>query len=203
MRIVFLGPPGSGKGTQAKVVSQRLSVPAVSTGDMLRIAVRTATPLGMKARAVMAQGELVPDDLMFGLIRERLNQSYSGGSGAGSGASQGFVLDGYPRTIPQAESFEKLLAENGAVLDAVVNFDVPDPVLVERLSGRADVERRADDRPETVRERLRVYHEKTEPLVNYYRGRGLLVPVDAVGSVDDVAQRIERGLAAKARQGAA
>lgn len=202
MRIVFLGPPGSGKGTQAKLVSQRLSVPAVSTGDMLRIAVRTATPLGMKARAVMAQGELVPDDLMFGLIRERLTQA-DAGAGAGAGASKGFVLDGYPRTIPQAESFEKLLAEDGAVLDAVVNFDVPDPVLVERLSGRADVERRADDRPETVRERLRVYHEKTEPLVNYYRGKGLLVSVDAVGGIDEVAQRIERGLAARARQGAA
>ena len=198
MRIVFLGPPGSGKGTQAKVVSQRLSVPAVSTGDMLRIAVRTETPLGMKARAVMAQGELVPDDLMIGLIRERIT-----GADARAGAQKGFVLDGYPRTIPQAESFEKLLAEDGAVLDAVVNFDVPDPVLVERLSGRADVERRADDRPETVRERLRVYHEKTEPLVNYYRGKGLLVPVDAVGTLDEVAQRIERGLAAKARQGAA
>ena len=198
MRIVFLGPPGSGKGTQAKVVSQRLCVPAISTGDMLRIAVRTATPLGMKARAVMAQGELVPDDLMFGLIRERLHAA-----DAGAGAQKGFVLDGYPRTIPQAESFEKLLAEDGAVLDAVVNFDVPDPVLVERLSGRADVERRADDRPETVLERLRVYHEKTEPLVNYYRGKGLLVPVDGVGAIDEVAQRIESGLLAKARQGAA
>jgi adenylate kinase len=200
MRIVFLGPPGSGKGTQAKVVSQRLSVPAVSTGDMLRIAVRTATPLGMKARAVMAKGELVPDDLMIGLIRERITAS---DAGAGAGARKGFVLDGYPRTIPQAESFEKLLAEDGATLDAVVNFDVPDPVLVERLSGRADVERRADDRPETVRERLRVYHEKTEPLVNFYRAKGLLVPVDGVGGIDEVAQRIERGLLAKARQGAA
>lgn len=193
MRIVFLGPPGSGKGTQANLVSRRLSVPAVSTGDMLRIAVRTATPLGMKARAVMAQGELVPDDLMIGLIRERITAA----------DAKGFVLDGYPRTIPQAESFEKLLAEDGAVLDAVVNFEVPDPVLVGRLSGRADVERRADDRPETVRERLRVYHEKTEPLVNYYRGKGLLVSVDGVGAIDDVAQRIERGLLAKARQGAA
>jgi adenylate kinase len=202
MRIVFLGPPGSGKGTQAKLVSQRLSVPAVSTGDMLRIAVRAATPLGMKAREVMAQGELVPDDLMIGLIRERITAA-DAGAGAGAGARKGFVLDGYPRTIPQAESFEKLLAEDGVALDAVVNFDVPDPVLVERLSGRADAERRADDRPETVRERLRVYHEKTEPLVNYYRGKGLLVPIDAVGGIDEVARRIERGLLAKTRQGAA
>ncbi|HEV2064440.1 MAG TPA: adenylate kinase [Thermoanaerobaculia bacterium] len=196
MRIVFLGAPGSGKGTQAKLVSQRLSVPAVSTGDMLRVAVRAGTPLGMKARAVMAQGELVPDDLMISLIKEHI-------AAADAHNRKGFVLDGYPRTIPQAESFEKLLAEDGAAVDAVVNFNVPDPVLIERLSGRADVERRADDRPETVRERLRVYHEKTEPLINYYRGKGLLVSVDGVGEIAEVAKRIERGLLAKARQGAA
>jgi adenylate kinase len=196
MRIVFLGAPGSGKGTQAKLVSQRLSVPAVSTGDMLRAAVRAGTPLGMKARAVMAQGELVPDDLMISLIKEHT-------AAADAQGRKGFVLDGYPRTIPQAESFERLLAEDGAALDAVVNFDVPDQLLIERLSGRAEVEGRADDRPEAVRERLRVYHEKTEPLVNYYRAKGLLVSVDGVGGIDEVAQRIERGLLAKTRQGAA
>ena len=194
MRIVFLGPPGSGKGTQAKLVSQRLGVPAISTGDMLRAAVRAGTPLGREARAVMDRGEFVSDDLMMGLIRERLQED---------GARKGFVLDGYPRTIAQAESFEKLLAESGVEVDAVVNFVVPDPALLDRLAGRADAERRADDRPETVRERLRVYHEKTEPLEGYYRGKGLLVSVGGVGEIAEIARRIERGLATKAHQGVA
>ena len=194
MRVVFLGPPGCGKGTQAKLASQRLGVPAVSTGDILRAAVRAGTPLGKQAAAVMERGDLVPDDVMAGLVRERI---------AAPDARDGFVLDGYPRTIAQAQSFEKLLAEDGAEVDAVIDFEVPDKVVLERLSRRADEERRADDRLETARERLRVYHEKTEPLVGYYRGKGLLVPVDGVGEIADVAERIERGLAVKARRGVA
>ena len=191
MRVVFLGPPGSGKGTQAKLASQSLAVPSVSTGDMLRAAVAAGTPLGRKAQAVMEAGELVPDDVVIGLIRERVCEP---------DASDGFLLDGFPRTIAQAESLEKLLSEGGMALDAVVNLAVPEEVLVGRLTLRG--EGRADDQPETVRERLRVYREKTEPLTEFYRGRGLLVAVDAVGEVAEVAGRIERALGT-ARQGVA
>jgi adenylate kinase len=191
MRVVFLGPPGSGKGTQAKLASQRLAVPSVSTGDMLRAAVEAGTPLGRKAQAVMEAGELVPDDVVIGLIRERVSEP---------DARKGFLLDGFPRTIAQAETLEKLLFEDGMALDAVVNLVVPEEVLVGRLTQRADG--RADDKPETVRERLRVYREKTEPLTEFYRGRGLLVAVDALGEVAEVSGRIQRALET-ARQGVA
>jgi len=191
VRVVFLGPPGSGKGTQAKLVSLRLGVPSFSTGDMLRAAVQAGTPLGLKARAVMEAGELVPDDVVLGLIRERFQTPE---------ARNGFLLDGFPRTLAQAASLEALLAESGRQLDAVVNLEVPEEVLVARLTNRG--EGRADDRPETIRERLRVYREKTEPLVDFYRGRGLLVTVDGVGDIAEVAGRIGRALAA-ARQGVA
>jgi adenylate kinase len=190
MRIVFLGPPGCGKGTQAKITSERLGVPAISTGDMLRAAVKAGTPLGRKAQAIMEAGELVPDDIVIGLIRERI---------AEPDAREGFLLDGFPRTIAQAESLEKLLAENATALDAAVNFVVPEDVLVERLAQRG--EGRADDRVETVRERLRVYHEKTAPLAEFYRERGLLVAVDGVGDIAEVASRIGRAILA--RQGVA
>jgi adenylate kinase len=190
VRIVLLGPPGCGKGTQAKIASERFGVPAISTGDMLRAAVKAATPLGRKAQAVMEAGELVPDDIVIGLIRERI---------AEPDARKGLLLDGFPRTIAQAESLEKLLAENGARLDAVVNFVVSEDVLVERLAQRG--EGRADDKVETVRERLRVYQEKTAPLADHYRDRGLLVDIDGIGDVAEVASRIGRAL--PARQGAA
>jgi adenylate kinase len=191
VRVVFLGPPGSGKGTQAKLTSQRLAVPSVSTGDMLRAAVKEGSPLGQKAKAVMESGELVPDNVVMGLIRERVSQP---------DARKGFLLDGYPRTLAQAESLERLLSDDGAALDAVVNFVVPEDVLVGRLTHRADG--RVDDKIETVRERLRVYHEKTEPLVDFYNGRRLLVTVDGIGDVADVAGRIERALSG-VRQGVA
>jgi adenylate kinase len=191
VRVVFLGPPGSGNGTQAKLTSQRLAVPSVSTGDMLRAAVKEGSPLGQKAKAVMESGELVPDNVVMGLIRERVSQP---------DARKGFLLDGYPRTLAQAESLERLLSDDGAALDAVVNFVVPEDVLVGRLTHRADG--RVDDKIETVRERLRVYHEKTEPLVDFYNGRRLLVTVDGIGDVADVAGRIERALSG-VRQGVA
>lgn len=191
MRVVFLGPPGSGKGTQAKMVSERLAVPSFSTGDMLRAAVQAGTPLGQQARAVMEAGELVPDEVVLSLIRERV---------AAADAANGFLLDGFPRTLAQAVSLEKMLAGSGQTLDAVVNLAVPEDVLIGRLTNRG--EGRADDRPETVRERLRVYREKTEPLVGFYRRRGLLVSVDGVGPVADVAERIARALDS-ARQGIA
>ncbi len=193
MRIVFLGPPGSGKGTQAKLLAERLRVPAISTGDMLRTAVREGTPLGLQAKAVMEAGELVSDDLMIGLIRERISQP---------DARPGFLLDGFPRTVEQALALDGLLKGNEKRLSAVVNLSVPEAVLIDRLAGRSGQENRSDDRRETVLERLRVYRHKTEPLIEFYRRRGLLMDVDGVGEVSEIADRISRAVApAVAAQG--
>jgi adenylate kinase len=186
MRIIFLGPPGSGKGTQAKLLAERLGVPAISTGEILRAAVREGTPLGLQAKAIMEAGELVPDDLMIDLIRARL---------AGPDAARGFLLDGFPRTVDQAEALERLLAGNGTPLTAVLNLSVPETVLVDRMHGRALEEGRADDRPETILERQRVYRQKTEPLAGFYRGRGLLTDVDGMGDIAEVSDRIDQALA--------
>ncbi|HYV41391.1 MAG TPA: adenylate kinase [Thermoanaerobaculia bacterium] len=193
MRIVFLGPPGSGKGTQAKLLAEHLKVPAISTGDMLRAAVREGTPLGLQAKAVMEAGELVSDDLMIGLIRERISQP---------DARPGFLLDGFPRTVEQALALDGLLKGNEKRLSAVVNLSVPEAVLIDRLAGRSGQENRSDDRRETVLERLRVYRHKTEPLIEFYRRRGLLMDVDGVGEVSEIADRISRAVApAVAAQG--
>ncbi len=186
MRIVFLGPPGSGKGTQAKLLAERLKVPAISTGDMLRTAVREGTPLGLQAKAVMEAGELVSDDLMIGLIRERISQP---------DARTGFLLDGFPRTVEQAVALDGLLKGNEKRLSSVVNLSVPEAVLIDRLAGRSGQENRSDDRRETVLERLRVYRQKTEPLIEFYRRRGLLTDVDGVGEVSEIADRISRAVA--------
>jgi adenylate kinase len=185
MRLIFLGPPGSGKGTQAKLLAERLGVPAISTGDMLREAVRRGTPLGRRAQAIMEAGELVPDEVVIGLVRERTGLP---------DARNGFLLDGFPRTIEQAEALDRILEGNGAAVDGVINLLVPEGTLVERLLGRATLEGRSDDRRETVAERLRVYREKTAPLVEHYRGLGLLLDVDGSGSVEEVAGRIDRAL---------
>jgi adenylate kinase len=194
MRIVLLGPPGSGKGTQGKLLAERLGVPAISTGEILRAAVRDRTPLGLQAQAVMEKGELVSDDLIVALIRERT---------AEKDARSGFILDGFPRTIAQAEALETMLGGNGDVLSAVVNFSVPEAELVSRLTGRARDEGRADDRPETIRERLRVYREKTEPLVGYYRERDLVADVDGVGTMKEIAGRVDDALMSVRRAGGA
>ena len=194
MRVVFLGPPGSGKGTQAKLLAERLKVPAISTGDILRAAVRDRTPLGLQAQAVMEKGELVSDALIVALIRERV---------AGRDTRDGFILDGFPRTLEQGRALEALMAESGEGLAAAVNFEVPEAVLVERMLGRAGAEGRADDKPETIRERFRVYREKTEPLIGFYRDRGLLADVNGVGPVADVASRIDEALTSVKRSGGA
>ncbi|MDQ5872319.1 MAG: adenylate kinase [Acidobacteriota bacterium] len=190
MRVVFLGPPGSGKGTQAKLLGKRLGVPAISTGDILREAVRRETALGRRAKAIMEAGELVPDDVVIGLIRERLDSA---------DAARGFVLDGFPRTVEQAQALDRLLEDNGTLLDAVVNFAVPVATLLERLLGRAEQEGRSDDRPETIRERLRVYGEKNDPLVRFYEAAGFLTRVDGFGAVDDVTGRVDRVLSGTER----
>ncbi len=190
MRLIFLGPPGSGKGTQAKLLAERLGIPAISTGDMLRDAVRRGTPLGRRAQAIMEAGELVPDDVVIGLVRERI---------ASADAVNGFLLDGFPRTIEQADALGRLLEGNGVSLNGVLNLLVPEGTLVERLLGRAALEGRSDDRRETVAERLRVYREKTAPLVGHYRALGLLTDVDGSGSIEEVAARIDRALARPAK----
>ena len=192
--ILFLGPPGSGKGTQAKRLAERLDLPAISTGDILRDAVARGTPLGRQVSAIMARGELVPDATMIELVSERL---------AAPDARRGFILDGFPRTIPQARALEGQLSGNGHGISAVINLSVPEEVVVERLAGRAAAERRADDLPEAIRERLRVYEEKTAPLVQFFRDRSVLREVPGVGEVAEVADRIERALGAPRTQGAA
>jgi adenylate kinase len=184
MRVVFLGPPGSGKGTQAKLLSERLGVPAISTGEMLRAAVVEGTPLGQQARAVMERGELVSDAIMTELVRERIRRP---------DAARGFILDGFPRTVQQAESLADMLG-NGMRLSAVLNFSVPEEVLAARLLERARAEGRADDRPETVRERIRIYRDRTSPLVGYYRERGLLNEIDGLGSVPEISSRVARAV---------
>jgi adenylate kinase len=190
MRVIFLGPPGSGKGTQAKLLGQRLKIPAISTGDMLREAVRAGTPVGRRARAIMEAGELVPDDVVVDLVSERIQAPDARG---------GFLLDGFPRTIEQANALDRLLEGNGVVLDGVINLLVPENTLIERMLGRAAAEGRTDDRPETVAERLKVYGEKTAPLVEHYRARGILSDVDGSGEISRISDRIDRAIARSGR----
>jgi adenylate kinase len=173
LKIVLLGPPGAGKGTQAQLLSARLGVPAISTGDMLREAVAAGSPLGLRVAGVMATGELVDDALMAEVVRERLARPDTGA---------GYLLDGYPRTLPQAETLEAILTESGRQLDAVVMVDVPEDELVRRALLRG----RADDSAEVVRERQRVYREKTAPLIGYYKERGLLHEIDGHMPVGEV-----------------
>jgi adenylate kinase len=176
-RIVLLGPPGAGKGTQAEVLAGQLGVPAISTGDMLRQAVASGTELGGKVQGIMASGALVDDGTMADVVKDRL---------AKADAKQGFLLDGYPRTLPQAHTLEGILTGAGQELDAVLLVEVPE----EELVRRAVLRKRADDGEEVVRERLRVYREKTEPLIGYYRERGLLYPIDGNFPVEKVTSQM-------------
>lgn len=176
-----MGPPGAGKGTQAKVVSGRLGIPTISTGDIFRANVSEGTPLGLEAKRYMDAGDYVPDEVTNGMVRDRLAQS---------DASNGFLLDGYPRTVAQVEELDSMLADAGTSLDAVVVLTVNDEELVQRLLNRAETEGRSDDSEEVIRHRQDVYNQQTAPLLAVYADRGLLVEVDGMGGVDEVSDRI-------------
>jgi len=181
MRLVLLGAPGSGKGTQATRLREHLQVPHISTGDLLRAAVAAGTPLGLQAKAVMAAGNLVSDEIVLGMLEERFQQSDT---------ANGFILDGYPRNLAQASALDALLTRIRQPMDIAVQLDVATDLLVERIAGRAAAEGRADDSPEAVRNRLKVYEELTAPVVDFYRNQGKLAHLDGVGQPDDVFTRI-------------
>lgn len=178
MRIVFIGPPGAGKGTQGQRLNQYLGIAHLSTGDMLRDASRAATPLGIEADRCIQAGQLVPDGVVIGIVRQRLAQP---------DCARGCLFDGFPRTVPQAMALDKLLADQGTPLDLVLELQVDQERLVKRLLARG----RADDRQDTVLERFRQYNQWTAPLVEYYSQRGVLRPVDGDGSPDEVFERIK------------
>ena len=188
MRLVLLGAPGSGKGTQATRLKNDLGVPHISTGDMLRAAVAAGTPTGLKAKAVMDAGKLVSDDILLAMLEERLAQA---------DAKSGFILDGYPRNLAQADALDHLLARIGQPLDAVVKLDVPNEVIIGRCEIRYAAEHRKDDDPAVVRDRLKVYAEQTAPVADFYAKRGKLQVVDGVGELDEVTARVKRALKAE------
>lgn len=209
MRVVFLGAPGVGKGTQADRIAAQTSQPKISTGDLLREAVKKQTALGLQAKSYMDRGALVPDEVVIGMVREKLGEQV---------CAKGFILDGFPRTVAQGEALHRLLEDKGMALDRVVNFAVPVADIVKRLSGRRScgkcqavyhvdfappqvagvcdrcgtaLMQRSDDKPETVEARLRVYNEQTAPLIQYYQGKHLLADLDGSGSVEDVSGRLQ------------
>jgi adenylate kinase len=185
VNLLVLGPQGSGKGTQAKRIAEAHDIPHVSTGDMFRAAIQAGTELGRRVEPILASGELVPDELTVALIRERLSEP---------DASDGFVLDGFPRNLAQAEALDAMLAGIGRSLDAILFFDVSDAISLERLQGRAQEEGRDDDTPDVIARRLAIYHEQTEPVVERYRVTGKLVPLHAERPIDDVTAEIEDAL---------
>jgi adenylate kinase len=213
-RLVFLGPPGVGKGTQAKKLSERYGLRQISTGDILREAVQQATPLGVQAQKYLSSGKLVPDEIVIGIIGERLRST-------GGELEAGYILDGFPRTVPQAEALDGMLKNERASLDKVFSFSLDEDELIRRLSGRRScpschsiyhtefkppkeagqcdrcrvaLVMREDDKPETVRERLKVYRRETAPLLDYYRRKRLLEEVDASGSMEEVLKQVLRAI---------
>ncbi|SMO63182.1 Adenylate kinase [Balnearium lithotrophicum] len=182
IRLVFLGPPGAGKGTQAQRIAQEYGIPHISTGDILRNAVKEGTELGKLAKSYMDKGELVPDEVIIGIIRERLSQP--------DVKEKGFILDGFPRTLPQAEALDELLKELSMPLDRVVYLNVDDEEIVKRLLARG----RADDTEEVIRNRLKVYREQTAPLIDYYSEKCILVEIYGVGDIGEITGKIKESV---------
>jgi adenylate kinase len=211
MNVILLGPPGSGKGTQAKRVEQAYGIIQLSTGDMLRAATASGSEFGLRVKSIMDSGELVPDAIIIDMIADRIGQP---------DCRNGFILDGFPRTLPQAQALDEMLARRGLRLDHVIEFEVDEPALIDRLAGRFSCQQcgasyherdnrpkvdaicdvcggcefacRADDRPETVKARLEVYHRQTAPILPYYHDRGILRPVDGMAEIDEVTREIEK-----------
>ena len=181
IRILLIGPPGAGKGTQAALLARHFGIPAISTGDIFRENVRNETPLGLEAKAFMDRGEYVPDSLTNALVRDRLNQE---------DAAAGFLLDGYPRTIDQVEELDDILEETKKKLDVVVQLTADSEELLRRLSGRAQEQGRSDDTPDVIKRRLDVYEEQTAPLIDIYASRSLVAKVNGLGEIGDVTNRI-------------
>ncbi|HTS72534.1 MAG TPA: adenylate kinase [Gaiellaceae bacterium] len=189
LNVLLLGPQGAGKGTQGRLISAEYGVPHISTGDILRAAVAEGSELGRQAEPLLNAGQLVPDEIMIGLIRERISQE---------DAQVGFILDGIPRTARQAAELDAMLEEIGRPLGIVFELQLSEEASLDRLGKRAEQEGRTDDTPEAIRTRLRLYHEQTEPLVEYYRARGILVGVDGGRSVEEVFAEIQRALETEA-----
>jgi adenylate kinase len=184
-RLLLLGPPGAGKGTQAQLLAERLGIPQISTGDMLRAAVAAGSEVGRRAKSYMDAGKLVPDEVVIGVAEQRLGQP---------DAKRGFILDGFPRTAAQADALDKLLPKLGVALESCVSLRVDEEELVKRLLKRAQIEGRTDDNEQTIRTRMQVYQESTAPLIAYYARRGVLVELDGEGSVPEVSKRIQQAL---------
>ena len=181
MQLLIMGPPGAGKGTQAKLIAEHYEIPAISTGDIFRAMKTSDTPLARQVRAIMESGEYVSDEITNDIVKDRLGQS---------DCDAGFLLDGYPRTLQQVQTLDDYLAETERALDAVISLVADTDEVVARLLRRAEIQGRSDDNEETIRVRLQVYAEQTEPLLEVYRPRGLLVEVDGLGEIDDVSERV-------------
>jgi adenylate kinase len=180
-----MGPPGAGKGTQAKIICENYKIPQISTGEILRASIQKGTEMGLQAKKFMDAGDLVPDEVVIGIIKERLAEADCKG---------GFLLDGFPRTIEQAKALDVLLKSMNLQLDAVINISVPDEELLNRLLERAKIEGRSDDNEETIKNRLNNYNQKTFPLIEYYRKAGILKEINGVGSVEQITALIKEGL---------
>jgi adenylate kinase len=197
MRLILLGPPGCGKGTQSQRLTEKYGIVQLSTGDMLRAAVKAETPVGLKARDIMARGELVPDDVVVSIVADRIEQP---------DAKNGFILDGFPRTVPQAQALDHMLADKGIALDAAIQLKVDEDILHQRIAKRvADMRARgesvrADDNPEALEKRVHAYRVQTAPLVSYYSDHGLLRTVDGMAAIDEVAAAIDQVLAGAERR---